>query len=105
MLRSGRNTHGLLADDADVLRMRVECVEGDVCRASDEGRSAERMTRAASGGGGGRRTLADEEADADPAHVEPVEELLDAEADPVRLLRVLPLEDAAAGHGERSESA
>lgn len=26
-----RKTHSLLADDADVLRMRVESVESDVC--------------------------------------------------------------------------
>jgi hypothetical protein len=42
------------------------------------------------------RTLADEEADADAAHVEAVEKLLDRKANPVRLFAVLPLEDAPA---------
>lgn len=76
--------------------MRVESVKGDVCviEVTLSVRSAGLITRREG------RTLADEEADADAAHVETVEELLDRETDPIRLFAVLPLKNTPAA-GER----
>ena len=46
------------------------------------------------------RTLADQEADADPGHVEAVEPMLDVEVDVACVLTALPLEDALCDGGD-----
>ena len=64
------------------------------------GREKEGCGRGRVGTGREIRTLADQEADADPGHVEAVEPMLDVEVDVACVLTALPLEDALCDGGD-----
>ena len=76
--------------------MWLKGIQGDVC--SDytvvRGRKREGKRK------GGRRTLADQEADADAGHVETVEPMLDVEVDVSGVLAAFPFEDALGDGGD-----
>ena len=85
------NAHRSCANDPDVVGVRLQRIQGDVCP---------HMSSLRCDTGQGVLTLADEEADAYSREVEAVEPVLDVEVDIPRVLTAFPLEDALRDGGD-----